>query len=277
MPYFKTSDGLSLAYDDVGSGTPLLCLAGLTRNMDDFEPVVDAFRAQARIIRLDSRGRGKSDFDPTFMNYSVLQEAHDVLTLLDVLSLDQVAILGTSRGGLIAMTLAAIAPQRLSGVILNDIGPDIDPEGMSHIMGYLGRPPAFSSLSDAVSKLPAIMAPAFSNISEQQWHAYARRLWTEGASQLELRYDPKLRDALEAQAKLGDMPDLWPLFDAFGDIPVGVLRGENSNILSPGCVAEMQRRRPDMMFASVANRGHVPFLDEPECAQLISSFLRQMT
>ena len=128
--FFKTADGLRLAYDDTGSGTPLLCLAGLTRNRSDFDFVRRDFRDRARIIRLDSRGRGESDFDDDWRNYSVVQEALDALALLDHLGLEKTAILGTSRGGLIAMTLAPQHRDRLLGICLNDIGPALDPAGL---------------------------------------------------------------------------------------------------------------------------------------------------
>lgn len=273
---FTTSDGLKLAYDSHGTGTPILCLAGLTRNRDDFDPVVDLFSDRARIIRLDSRGRGASDYDPNPQNYTIPQETNDVLALMDHLNLDRAAIIGTSRGGLIAMVLAATAKQRLSGVLLNDIGPELNPAGLAHIMDYLGRPCAYKSFEDAAEKLPKAMGAQFSNLSYDQWKTYARRLWVEGPDRLQLRYDPKLRDAIEAQGASGEMPDLWPFFQALQDLPLAALRGANSNLLTPDCWAKMQALRPDMMAAEVPDRGHVPFLDEPESIEVISRFMASL-
>ncbi|SFJ93418.1 alpha/beta fold hydrolase [Celeribacter neptunius] len=273
MTTFTTADGLTLAYDDQGTGGPILCLAGLTRNMDDFEPVVEHFAARARIIRLDSRGRGASDHDPDFMNYTIPQEGADALALLDHLGLEKAAILGTSRGGLIAMALAITARDRLTGVLLNDIGPDIDPVGLAHIMDFLGRPSAYRSYEDAALRLPKAMGAQFPDVSHEDWLTYARRIWSEGEKRLELRYDPKLRDAIEAQSVTGALPDLWPLFDALDGLPLALLRGENSNLLSAETMAEMCRRRPDMIAATVGNRGHVPFLDEPESLNVITRFI----
>ncbi|WP_417246549.1 alpha/beta fold hydrolase [Celeribacter sp.] len=272
VQHFTTTDGIRLAYDVQGEGPPLLCLAGLTRNMDDFEPVLE-FADRAQIIRLDSRGRGASDYDPDFMNYTIPQEGADALALLDHLGIDKAAILGTSRGGLIAMALALTAKERLSGVLLNDIGPEMDPEGLSHIMDYLGRPSAYRSFDDAAAKLPKALGTQFPNVSPAQWRVYARRIWTEGERRLQLRYDPKLRDAIEAQSVTGDLPDLWPLFDALDGLPLALLRGENSNLLTRACMEEMQRRRPDMIAAEVRDRGHVPFLDEPESRAVIAKFI----
>ncbi|WP_417263321.1 alpha/beta fold hydrolase [Celeribacter sp.] len=274
--YFTTSDGLNLAYDVQGTGVPVLCLAGLTRNMDDFEPVVEHFADRAQIIRLDSRGRGASDHDPNVMNYSIPQESADALALLDHLGIDKAAILGTSRGGLIAMALAVTAKARLSGVLLNDIGPEMDAQGLSHIMDYLGRPSAYRSFEDAADKLPKALGAQFPNLSRDQWLTYARRIWAEGESRLELRYDPGLLEAIKAQSVTGALPDLWPLFEAFDGLPLALLRGENSNLLPRSTYDEMQRRRPDMIAAEVKDRGHVPFLDEPESLDVIARFLARI-
>ncbi|WP_417271600.1 alpha/beta fold hydrolase [Celeribacter sp.] len=272
---FQTADGVTLAYDVQGQGTPLLCLAGLTRNMDDFEPVVTHFADRAMVIRLDSRGRGASEFtDPA--TYTIAQESVDALALLDHLNIDQTAILGTSRGGLIAMVLAATAKPRLLGVLLNDIGPELNPAGLAHIMDYLGRPCAYRSYDDAADKLPIALGTQFPNVTRDGWLTYARRIWAQGPTRLELRYDPRLRDAVEAAGATGQTPDLWPLFDSFSGLPLALLRGENSTLLTRECVEEMRRRRPDMIFSEVKDRGHVPFLDESESLDVIERFLAQI-
>lgn len=268
------SDGVALHYDDQGSGTPVLCLPGLTRNMDDFIPVLQRFNGDARIIRMDFRGRGGSDWAP-FETYSVPQEAADVLTLLDHLGLEQVAILGTSRGGLVAMMLAATAKHRLSGVFLNDVGPVISPEGLDHIMDYLGKPPRFKDFAQAEAAVAR--TPGFSDVPAKTWAAHVRALWTEGPHGLRLRYDPALRDAVAPAFDTSQpAPDLWPLFDALSGLPLALLRGGVSNILSVETSDEMRRRRPDMSFAELENRGHVPFLDEPGAVKLIETWLGEL-
>lgn len=274
ISYAPSSDGLNLAYDDQGQGVPLLCLPGLTRNMDDFEPVLDRFSDRARIIRMDFRGRGASDYAPDPMSYSVPQEAQDVLALLDHLGLEKVAILGTSRGGLVAMMLAATAKARLLGAVLNDVGPVIDPSGLDQIMTYIGRPPAYRSLAEAAAALPAAYAPDFQNVPDATWADFARRLWREEDGRLHLRYDARLREAVAPAFDTSQpAPDLWPLFDALEGVPLGLIRGANSNLLSVETAGEMRRRRPDMLYAEIPDRGHVPFLDEPGCITLISEFL----
>ena len=277
MKYVITADGLRLAYDDQGQGTPVLCLPGLTRNMEDFEPVVRDFADSARIIRMDFRGRGASDYAEDFTTYSVLQEAQDVLALLDHLGLEKVAILGTSRGGLVAMMLAAMARDRLSGVFLNDVGPVVSTQGLSVIMSYIGKPPSFSSLAEAAAAMPAIY-PDFHDVPASTWADMARRIYREEEGALKLRYDPKLRDAVApAFEPDAEAPDLWPLFDAMAGLPLAVLRGISSNILSAETAAEMRQRRPDMRFVELAGRGHVPFLDEPDSRALISAWLEDIS
>ena len=276
LSQFKTADGLTLPIADEGAGPPLLCLPGLTRNMDDFEPVMN-FADRARIIRLDSRGRGRSEFDPNWRNYTIPQEAMDALALLDHLKINRAAILGTSRGGLIAMTLAVTARNRLAGTVLHDIGPALDLAGLDFIMGYIGRPPGLTDFEAAVDALPDRMAPRFANVDRATWRAYARRIWRETPQGLALRYDPKLRDAVEEGFKTASEVDLWPLFRALDGSPLGLIRGANSDLLSADTAARMQAEIPSMLQTTVPDRGHVPFLNEPQSQALIAEFLDQLT
>lgn len=271
--YFETSDGLSLAYEDEGEGRPLLCLSGLTRSSKDFD-YIRPHLPGLRLIRLDYRGRGNSAYDPEFLNYNLVREGTDVIELLDHLNLDRVAILGTSRGGLISMGLAATAKQRLAGVFLNDIGPVLEPEGLAHIMDYLGHRPNWKTLDEAAGGL-ADGSPGFHNVPMSRWRSEAANRWTVTPDGLHLRYDPKLRDAVESTSH-GDAMDLWPFFDALAELPLGLTRGENSNLLSRDTVAEMRRRRPDMICTEVADRGHVPYLDEPESLDALRKFLKAL-
>lgn len=277
MPFFTAADGTRLAYDDAGSGVALLCLPGLTRNMDDFEPVLDRFAARARVIRMDFRGRGASDrADPA--TYQPPVEAQDVLALLDHLGIARALILGTSRGGLVAMILAATARARLAGVVLNDIGPEIAPAGLAQIMTYIGRAPGYADLAAAAAAFPDLYAPAFRGVPAETWAAFARRLYVElpGGS-LGLRYDPALRAAVApAFAPDAVAPDLWPLFDALAGLPLGLVRGANSELLAPRTAAQMRARRPDMAYAEIPDRGHVPFLDEPGAVAVIADVLAQV-
>lgn len=277
MPKFKTSDGLNLYYEDTGTGAPILCLAGLTRNGRDFDFVAPHL-AHTRLIRMDYRGRGNSDYDPDFMNYNIMREAQDAIELLDHLGLEQVTLLGTSRGGLIAMVLAFSNPDRLNGVILNDIGPVVAPGGLDRIMDYVGKEPNFATYADAAAGLQAVYASGFPDVTLAQWQQQAEFMWVEqGSDTLALRYDAKLRDALVGQAGAGEAPDLWLLFDALKPLPLAVIRGANSDLLDVDTLTEMHNHHPGMISATVPNRGHVPFLDEPESIKAITHLLEQTT
>ncbi len=272
MGTFQTSDGLTLVFDDAGEGLPILCLAGLSRSALDFEYVLPCLTG-ARVIRLDYRGRGRSDWaDPA--TYAIPVEARDVVELLDHLGLEKAAILGTSRGGLVAMVLAATAKHRLMGVCLNDIGPEIAAAGMDTIRGYIGVTPKEKTYAEAAAAI-ATRLPGFVGVPETRWREEVEHFFEEGESGLKLRYDPALKEPVLAAAN-APQPDLWPLFDALAGLPLALIRGENSNILSVETAQEMRRRRPDMIFADVQGRGHVPFLDEPEAVEVIDQWRGMM-
>ncbi|MEI4231382.1 alpha/beta fold hydrolase [Roseovarius sp. D22-M7] len=273
MARFTTSDGLSLYYTDAGEGPAVLCLAGLTRNSADFSFLAPHLTGY-RMICMDYRGRGQSDNAPDFMSYNILHEGHDAIELLDHLRLDRVTLIGTSRGGLIAMALAHGHPGRLVGVVLNDIGPEVADEGIARIMDYVGRTPDLPDLDAAAGALAHVNALAFHGVPLARWRAQAEFMFHETPGRgLGLRYDPKLRDALVGQAGAGEAPELWQMFDALRDIPTAVIRGENSDLLSVETLAAMKARNPDLITTTVPNRGHVPFLDEPEALSAIRTVL----
>jgi pimeloyl-ACP methyl ester carboxylesterase len=225
------------------------------------------------MIALDSRGRGLSDFDPTYANYNVMRESQDVIELLDHLNIARTWIIGTSRGGLRAMMLAAGHRDRIRGVILNDVGPVVDGAGLSRILAYVGQPPAERSLNEAAETLRAIMGKGFPGVGIERWRKVAAAMYREEGDGLALRYDPMLRQALAEQMEAGPIGDLWPLFDAMKGLPVGVLRGENSDILTDDTLRQMRVHNPDIITALVTDRAHVPFLDEPHSIDLIHKVL----
>ncbi len=274
MKRFTTSDGLSLAYEDEGKGQPVLCLPGLTRNSRDFDLFAEQFSRDYRIIRLDFRGRGESAYDENFQNYHPAVEARDVVELLAHLGLEKTTIIGTSRGGIVAMVLAATAKQVLEGVVLVDIGPVIEREGLDEIAGYLGIRPKYKTVASAALAASLNRQARFPGVGADRWNWFFSNNWYDAEDGIRLRYDRKLRNAfLGAMEEAGEMPDTWPLFDAFEGLPLALIHGENSDILSQATADEMRARRPDMMYASVPGRGHIPFLDEPECVELLRRFL----
>ena len=272
MSHFSAADGTRIAYDDAGSGLPVLCLPGLTRDARDFDYLAPHL-PDVRLIRMDYRGRGRSDWaDPA--TYVVPVEAQDALALLDHLGIERAAILGTSRGGLIGMALASMAKDRMLGLCLNDVGPEIDPAGLEKIKDYVGRAPKFRSIDEMAEAMPSLH-PGFRDVPHSRWLAEVARHTLPSERGLGVTYDPRLREAVLATFD-GPPPDAWPLFDALEGLPLALLRGDGSDILPARTAAEMQRRRPDMIHAEIPGRGHVPFLDEPESLAAIRTWLELM-
>lgn len=271
---FIAPDGARLAYCDHGEGVPVLALSGLTRNMSDFDYVAPHLANMhpqgVRLVRMDYRGRGQSDYTGA-QTYTVMQEGADALALLDHLGIEKAAILGTSRGGLIAMYLAAVAKDRITGICLNDVGPKLDTKGLTHIFDYLGRRPAAKTYDQMAAKLPEVMVD-FDNVPASRWAQEVRNQYRETQTGLDLRYDPALR-APFVEAFSGDLPEAWPFFDAIEPLPLCLIRGENSPLLSVQTVAEMRRRRPDIVYAEIPDRGHIPFLDEPDALAALHAWV----
>lgn len=268
--HFTAADGARLAYRDEGRGLPVLALAGLTRNGSDFDYLAPHLR-DVRLIRPDYRGRGGSDWTGP-ATYTVPQEAADAIALLDHLGIEKAAILGTSRGGLIGMFLAATARDRMLGLCLNDIGPVIEKPGLDRIKDYIGRNPAARNHEELAAKLPGVM-PGFANVPHERWLQEARHHYiAQPDGSLQINYDPALREAFLA-AFDGPLPDGWPLFD-LAALPLALIRGANSDLLSAATAGEMHRRRPDMILAEVPDRAHIPFLDETESLSAINAWLQ---
>ena len=275
MKTFKTFDGLSLAYGDDGprDGLPVLCLAGLTRDSRDFTYLAEHL-GDVRLIRMDYRGRGQSDWAPDRSSYAISVESRDALALLDHLSLPAAAIIGTSRGGLIAMTLALTARTRVLGVCLNDIGPELDPLGLSRIFDYLGKRPAYATAEAMARDKPNTMI-GFSGVPAARWLQEVQHQTVTRADGLDIPYDPALREAVLDASNPEQPVDLWPFFDALQGLPTGLIRGANSDLLSRETAQKMRARHPEMLFADIPDRGHVPFLDEPAALHLIRKWIDQ--
>lgn len=273
MAYFTGSDGARLHFTDEGAGLALLCLAGLTRTGADFDYLAPHLPTGVRLIRPDYRGRGRSDWTGA-ETYTLVQEAADALALLDHLGIDRVALLGTSRGGLIGMYLAAVAKDRLLGICFNDIGPVIEHAGLARIKDYVGHNPAAKTHAEAAASMPALMA-GFANVPPGRWLQDVQRRYDEVPGGLVNRYDPALRTAFLAAFEAPEV-DLWPMFDACADLPLAVIRAGNSDLLSRATLDEMRRRRPDIIAAEVPDRAHIPFLDEAESLGVIRTWLEQV-
>jgi pimeloyl-ACP methyl ester carboxylesterase len=272
MAFFRAADGARLAYDDQGEGLPVLCLAGLTRERHDFDDAMPAL-AGVRVIRMDYRGRGQSDWTGA-ATYTVAQEAADALALLDHLGVGAAALLGTSRGGLIGLHLARVAKRRLRGLCLVDIGPHIPTAGLDRIILYVGRNPAPRTLAEMAEKMPAAMK-GFDGVPPERWLAEVTRFYRETPEGLRIRYDPDLRAGFLAEYTPPHAGD-WPGWQATAGLPVALIHGAGSDLLTAATVERMREIRPDLIYALVPGRGHVPFLDETESVATLRHWLETM-
>lgn len=280
--YFTSRDGLRLhgrhypaMFRDGTERRPLLCLAGLTRNGRDFHVFAEniARRADAPrdVYTFDYRGRGFSESDPEWQNYTVPLEMLDVLDFMTVTGLSQPAIIGTSRGGLIAMVMAAAQPRSVGPVVLNDIGPIIEQKGLGRISAYVGRIPLPGSWKEAGALTHDMGRRAFPGVSAEEWVEIAKQLFNEHKGRPAPGYDAALSNALSVLD--GPIPKLWPQFEALKRVPVLVLRGENSDILSAATVEEMGRRHPALSSFVVRGQGHAPLLRDAETIDVVARFL----
>ena len=281
--HYAAEDGLRLYYRDYPAPehtakTPVLCIPGLTRNSRDFDFIAGRIAVNRRVLTADLRGRGKSAYDPAPRNYAVPVETRDILHLLEVAHVSRVIVLGTSRGGVIAMTMAAFKPDVLAGAILNDIGAQLEARGLERIYDVMRTPPSYSGWEQAVEGLKRGNSAQFPNVSDAQWRAFARSLYREDQGRILGDYDPKFPSAiLEGRGtnprNHAGAADLSKWFAALGPVPVLVLRGDRSELLSDATVEAMHAAKPDLVSVTVKDRGHVPFLDEPEAVAAIDTFL----
>ena len=276
--YYQGTGGLDLFYRDFGGqqdGTPIICLPGLTRNSRDFEELASSLSNRRRVLTVDFRGRGFSDHDPTWRNYHPGTYVADVWTLLDTLDIPRIIVVGTSLGGLCAMVMAAQHSERLAGVVMNDIGPEINPAGLARIQEYAGRMPPVTSWEEAAQQVQDIYGHWLPGLTDADFLRLARRGYREnddGVPQLDI--DINIGRALrEIGPQKGDP---WALFDALKDIPTTLLWGQLSDILTEDIIDKMTARKPDLEVVPVPNRGHVPLLNEPECLAALDEFLQRV-
>jgi pimeloyl-ACP methyl ester carboxylesterase len=255
-------------------GLPVVCLPGLSRTAEDFRPLMERLMADGRrVLALNSRGRGRSERDKNPANYAVPIELGDVLAVLDATGIARTIFVGTSRGGILTMALAVARPAAIGAAVLNDVGPVLDMAGLLRIKQYVGRMPRPDSWADAVRILRSAMGGHFPALDDAGWDFYARTTWREGEDGLEPVSDPTLREVLKDVDPAEPAPTMWLQFDALPKVPLMVIRGENSDLLSRETVDMMRARRPDMTVLDVAGQGHAPLLRDAPTLDPIASFV----
>lgn len=277
-------DGLMLHARVYGSpadpGLPVVCLPGLSRNAADFDPIARALAAGAsgckrRVIAIDYRGRGSSDWDRDWRNYSVPVENADIVALLTACEISEAIFIGTSRGGMHIMALAANKPTLIRGAVLNDIGPVIEAKGLARIRHYLRHLAAPNSLADSVDCLKKTMSAQFTGLSEADYEAHARATFQKPDGSYGLTFDQALVKPFETINLDEPLPTNWPLFDALCDVPLLVIRGSNSDVLSSETLAEMVHRHPSCETYIVEGQGHAPLLYDKASIVRIAAFIEK--
>jgi pimeloyl-ACP methyl ester carboxylesterase len=281
---WTSSDGLSLfARDYAGADgparLPVVAIHGLTRNSADFEHIAGLIaRSGRRVLAIDVRGRGRSDRAGDPMTYQPPVYAKDVLALLETAGIERAVFLGTSMGGLITMAVTALKSRVVAAAILNDIGPEVAPEGLARIAAYSGKAVDTPTWAAAAAYTREINGVAFPHYGDADWDAFARRTFREGTEGAPvLNYDPDIAVPIKAAGAKALAPNLWPYFRRLArKHPTLLIRGETSDLLSGGIAEKMQKAAPTMHYAEVPGVGHAPMLDEPEAKAAIFEFLRDL-
>jgi pimeloyl-ACP methyl ester carboxylesterase len=276
---WTSADGLTLRFRDYPGGSdrpPVLCIPGLTRNCRDFEPLAESLAGEWRVICADLRGRGQSDYARDSASYQPLQYAADILALLDRLGIERVVAVGTSLGGIVIMLLAMQTPDRLAGVVLNDVGPEIEAAGLARIRGYVGQGRSFPTWMHAARGLREQAGEAHPDYAIGDWLRLAKRLMAVGpGGRIAFDYDMKIAEPF--QTAEGTAPvDMWPAFRALAGRPALAIRGALSDILSAATLARMKREVPDLDIVTVKRTGHAPTLEEPEAQAAIARLLAKV-
>ena len=275
--YFKTDDGLTLYARDYPGPTAeaavILCLHGLSRNSRDFEDLAPLLQKNYRVIVPDQRGRGRSEADPQVEHYTPQTYILDTLRLLDDLEVKNFSVVGTSMGGLMAMGIGALAPERLGKVVLNDIGPVIAQRGLDRIKQSVGSKMIFPGWSAAADHLASVNETAFPHYATADWLRFAARACSQTPDGVALDYDPNITVPLSGATPDVRPDGLWPLFESLADVPVLLIRGALSDLLEPPCVEKMRQRNKGMEVLEVPGVGHAPMLNESGVSDVLISFL----
>ncbi len=277
--WYQSPDGLRLYTRDypcsageAGART-VLCMHGLSRNSVDFDGLATHLRDSCRVLAVDQRGRGRSEYDPVPDHYIPATYVADMFTLLDRLALDEVVLVGTSMGGLMSLLMAALQPERIRGIVINDIGPEVDPRGIARIQSYVGRDVPVTSWAEATARAREIAGIAYPDFNDEEWLDLARGIFREEDGRFRLDYDPAIALPMSRDGAAAVPPDLWRVFETVSAVPMLLVRGELSDILSRDCVAAMRARKPDLGVVEIPRRGHAPTLNEPAARKAIDRFL----
>jgi pimeloyl-ACP methyl ester carboxylesterase len=279
--FISARDGLKLHVRDYGSlaalSLPVVCLPGLARTAADFHELALALSGDPaqprRVLALDYRGRGRSEYDRDWRNYEIRVELDDLMQVLAATGIEEAAFVGTSRGGLLTMALAVARPGLIKGVVFNDVGPVIDARGLLRIRGYVGKLPTPRSFAEGAEILKRLADQQFPLFGDAEWEIMARRTWKQRSDTLVPDYDPRLLKTLEELDLEAPLPVLWPYFAALNHVPVLAIRGENSDLLAEQTLLEMGQRHPHCEIFTAPGQGHAPLLGSRDMTRRIGRLI----
>src|SRR3954469_7067267 len=279
--FVTAPDGLKLHVRCYGPrlapSLPVVCLPGLTRTALDFEELASALASNPetprRVLAIDYRGRGLSGYDRDPRNYSLVVELADLRAVLTALDVPPAVFVGTSLGGLLTMLLATAQPTALAGAVLNDIGPVIEPTGLARIKSYVGKLPQPKSFEEGAEIFRRLFGQHFTKLTDAEWLGYLRRRFKIEQQRLFPTYDVRLARTMESINFDQPLPAMWPQFDSLVRVPLMVLRGQNSDLLSEATVAAMRARRSAMETVSVPDQGHAPVLAGADLLARLAAFV----
>jgi pimeloyl-ACP methyl ester carboxylesterase len=280
--FVSAPDGLRLHVREYGQADSLalsvVCLPGLARTTADFDVLAPALaydEPRRRVIAIDSRGRGQSEYDATSKNYNLTVELADLVAVLIALDIKRAVFIGSSRGGILTMLLAATHPEMIAGAVLHDIGPVIEPEGVARIKTYVGKLRQPQNFEEGADILHGLFAAQFPNFTAEQWLSAAQRTWKLQTGELLLTYDPALAESLAEFDIEHPLSSLWNEFEALARVPVLVIRGARSDILSTATLNAMRARHPGLESIEVPDQGHVPLLEGAELVRRVTAFIEK--
>jgi pimeloyl-ACP methyl ester carboxylesterase len=261
-------------WGEPGNPRVLLCVHGLTRVGRDFDRLARALADRFRVVCPDVVGRGQSDWLADPAHYQLPQYVADMVTLVARLGVPQIDWLGTSMGGLIGMSLAGQPGAPIRRLILNDVGPTLDPAALARIGEYVGRPvrcARFEALVDYVATISA----GFGLTRREDWVEATEHVVRRDGDGWILHYDPRIGAAFRAitpEIAAAGEAALWALYERIAG-PVLLLRGEHSDLLSPATAEAMTRRGPRAQRIDIAGVGHAPMFFDAHQIALVRDFL----
>ncbi|WP_353203150.1 alpha/beta hydrolase [Sphingomonas sp.] len=277
--YWWSNDGIRLHYRDYPGDLakpPIVCLPGLTRNAREFDDVARRLSPDWRVIAVDLRGRGDSGYAKDPMTYVPLTYVQDVEGLLGELGVDRYIAFGSSLGGIVSMLLAGTGHARLAGVLLNDVGPDLMPQGLSRIRSYVGRSNTWPTWIHAARAVAEANGDVYPGFALEDWLAMAKRLYRlNSAGRIVLDYDMKIAEPFRVPGNEAG-PDMWRALDVLKSVPTLIVRGARSDVLSAATAARMAETLDAGEVVTIADVGHTPTLNEPEAIAGIDRLLARV-